>query len=132
MEVTIKAIILDKELRKFLIVRTRDGKITLPGGRMEKDEQPLDTLKRELKEEINLDELSYKVLFPIDAKRYKVKNTEKLAIYYLVLFKKGKIIPKNEINRVKWVNLQGRYPKWIKELITKVKKLLPLIKNLKS
>ncbi len=130
MEITIKAIILNKDLNKFLIVKTRDGKITLPGGRMEKDEQPIDTLKRELKEEINLDEFSYKILFPIDAKRYKVRNTEKLAIYYLLIYRKGKIMPKNEIERVKWVNIKGRYPRWIDELISKVKKLLPLIKNL--
>lgn len=112
-------IVLDKS--KILVLRIQtgchaEGKWDLPGGGLEKDEDPIDALKREVKEETNLDldEDSIKSLnqstnfdIPEDGVHAKWK-------YYIADAKNGNVV----LNPAKWLNGRPEHSeyKWLDNL----------------
>ncbi len=52
---SIKALILDETRTKFLLAKEDNGKSELPGGGLEWGEPPIVGLRREIKEEMNID-----------------------------------------------------------------------------
>lgn len=98
------AIIYNKDLNKVLLfnVEGRDF-FMLPGGRIEELEQSLDTIKREIKEEIGWDNITYKFLALseefVNDKGY---NNHQINIIY-------KAIYNDEIKEIKFKGLEGEW-----------------------
>ena len=67
------------------------GKLDFPGGTIEDDERPVDTLVREIKEEVNGDVSAFK-LFDVDSVvvDWKYENTE-IHMHHIGLFYKVKL-----------------------------------------
>lgn len=53
--ISAKALVLDETRTKFLVVQERDGRWELPGGGIDHGEVPVETIRREIKEEMGLD-----------------------------------------------------------------------------
>jgi 2'-deoxynucleoside 5'-phosphate N-hydrolase len=93
------------EKGEFLIVRKEKSETYInPGGRTEGNESYLDTLKRELKEELQVDVVSadyYKSYFAKSA----VHDPECSLTFHLFIVKwSGEIIPSNEIFKADWLS----------------------------
>jgi len=94
--VAVKLILRVKD--KILILKQPNGKFSLPGGRLEWKESPIDALKRELKEEIGYSLAINPSLSNIynyissDGKRHTV-----IIDYYLKLQKKPTIRPREKL-----------------------------------
>jgi len=69
---------------KLLFFRLKDGSSQLPGGHMEGEEQPLDTLRRELKEEMNYTLDREPTLLNVWTYVDKSKNIHRLTIAYVL------------------------------------------------
>ncbi|GIU68539.1 MAG: DNA mismatch repair protein MutT [Candidatus Pacearchaeota archaeon] len=99
-------IIFDSKTRKILIGKRKDEKDikgltwAFPGGRPEFGEELEEAIKREVKEETNLDVESLGVIF---AKTYPEKR-DLLAIYFLCEVVGGKLKPNEDFSEVKWVS----------------------------
>ena len=93
------------EKRRFLVERRRDdgdadpGLIEIPGGHVDKDETLEDALRREMKEELEIDVEKAKL---IQKSMYTATNGERQRIHYFhVEIWKGRILSK-EAERVYW------------------------------
>lgn len=99
-------IIFDSKTKKILIGKRKDPKDikglawAFPGGRPEFGEELEEAIKREVKEETNLDVESIGVIF---AKTYPEKR-DLLAIYFLCEVVGGKLKPNEDFSEVKWVS----------------------------
>ena len=96
------AIIYNKDLSKVLLFKVEDRDFyMLPGGRIEELEESKDAIKREIKEEIGLDNITYSFLALseefVNAKGY---NNHQINIIY-----KG--IYNDEIKNIKFKGLDG-------------------------
>lgn len=82
-----------------------DGKLDLPGGTIEMNEKPSEALIRELKEEVGISVLDFK-LFDVDSVSVKwdchneIINVHHIGIFYKVLNYDGDIIKDNIIDDV--------------------------------
>ncbi|MBA1314956.1 NUDIX domain-containing protein [Pseudomonas monteilii] len=94
--IKLRATIIYRKDGEVLFVRKRKAKWNLPGGRVERDETPLEAAMREMAEETGLafDELRYLTMFREDK-----------VIHYL--FEAGKADdkprPRNEIEACRWI-----------------------------
>ena len=82
-----------------------DGKLDLPGGTIEFNEKPVDTLKREFLEETGIDITEYKLFDansanPIWYYQNKIINVHHIGIFYKILKYKNKIKKKIKIDEV--------------------------------
>jgi 8-oxo-dGTP diphosphatase len=108
-------IIFDTKTKKILIGKRKDPKDikglrwAFPGGRPEYSEELEDAIKREVKEETNLDVESMGVVF---AKTYPEKR-DLLAIYFLCGIVGGREKANEDFSEVKWVS-----PKELKKYFT--------------
>ncbi|MEK6897203.1 MAG: NUDIX hydrolase [Nanoarchaeota archaeon] len=99
-------IIFDTKTKKILIGKRKDPKDikgltwAFPGGRPEYDEELEDAIKREVKEETNIDVESMGVVF---AKTYPEKR-DLLAIYFLCGIVGGREKANEDFSEVKWVS----------------------------
>lgn len=93
-------IVLNKQ-NNFIIVQLFDypSKWMLPGGRLEDDDDAIEGVKRELKEETNL---NIEVIFPVHAKRWGFKP-KKYAVFFLCRAVSGKIKLNHEVKEYKWI-----------------------------
>jgi 8-oxo-dGTP diphosphatase len=89
--------------KKFLAVKEY-GLDTLltPGGRVEEDESPEETLRRELKEEVNLDLISMRPFGIIKDKSIDRKEELTLETYFADV--NGNLKPDSEIEEFFWVD----------------------------
>jgi len=108
-------IIFDTKTKKILIGKRKDQKDikgltwAFPGGRPEYGEELEDAIKREIKEETNLDVESMGVVF---AKTYAEKR-DLLAIYFLCEIVGGNEKANEDFSETKWVK-----PKELKKYFT--------------
>ncbi len=88
--------------KKLLLVKKKDGDILIsPGGMIKGDETPEETLKRELKEELDVEFVDKKP-FGIftDKATYEDAN---LIMYAYFVETKGDLKPKSEIEKFEWI-----------------------------
>ena len=94
--IKLRATIIYRKEGEVLFVRKRKAKWNLPGGRVERDETPLEAAMREMAEETGLafDELRYLTMFREDK-----------VIHYLFEARKAddKPRPRNEIEACRWI-----------------------------
>lgn len=92
--------------KKLLMLTHESGPHNLlwtPGGGIEKDERPIDALKRELKEELDVEVVSYKFIIEILAKSPLFNNASRNKIYLVKI--KGKIKIEKGLKGV-WCNIK--------------------------
>ncbi|MBI4175697.1 MAG: NUDIX domain-containing protein [Candidatus Aenigmarchaeota archaeon] len=97
---------------KLLLIRRRwddvhkPDKWDIPGGRLEPGEDPFEGLKREVKEEINMDGLE--TLMPIEIKHFTRDDGQKITmIIFLCRISPGKIGLSKEHREYRWVDLHN-------------------------
>ncbi len=97
------------ENNKILLIKKKtgpyDGKLDLPGGTIEFNEKPYDTLKREFLEETGIDITEYELFDansanPIWYYQNKIINVHHIGIFYKILKYKNKIKKKIKIDKV--------------------------------
>ena len=94
----------DKILLIKKITGPYDGKLDLPGGTIEMGEKPIDTLKREMMEEVGIEILDYQ-LFDVDSISFDWKfndqiiNVHHIGIFYKIVHYQGMINNKIEITK---------------------------------
>ncbi|MFP3329998.1 NUDIX domain-containing protein [Pseudomonas sp. SIMBA_064] len=97
--IKLRATIIYRKDGEVLFVRKRKAKWNLPGGRVERDETPLEAAMREMAEETGLafDELRYLTMFREDK-----------VIHYLFEARKAddKPRPRNEIEACRWIKVR--------------------------
>jgi len=103
--IIVLGIIFDPKERKVLIGKRKKDtyieKLTwcFPGGKPEYGEELEESIKREIKEETDLD---VECLGPVFAKTYPEKR-DLIAVYYLCEMISGKEKPKHDFEEFKWV-----------------------------
>jgi 8-oxo-dGTP diphosphatase len=89
--------------RKFLAVKTSDdGVLITPGGRVEKNETPEETLRRELKEELNVKLISMKFFGTFKDKVYQNNDDLILETYFADI--SGVPKPGSEVEKFFWID----------------------------
>ncbi len=125
------AFVLSKDKRKVLVVYNKAGMWILPGGGVEEDEKPLDTLIREVKEETNRG-VHVNSVTPFFFQKTYIKDDNDLWKYsgtqvrYIVIVSEDNEFvsdPDGDILEAKWIDLKDfdKYVKWGKtnEMINK-------------
>lgn len=94
--IKLRATIIYRKDGEVLFVRKRNAKWNLPGGRVERDETPLEAAMREMAEETGL---------AFDGLRYLTMYREDKVIHYLFEARKAddKPRPRNEIEACRWI-----------------------------
>ena len=94
--IKLRATIIYRKDGEVLFVRKRKAKWNLPGGRVERDETPLEAAMREMAEETGL---------AFDELRYLTTYREDKVIHYLFEARKAddKPRPRNEIEACRWI-----------------------------
>jgi 8-oxo-dGTP diphosphatase len=116
--IAVKAFIVDKG--KLLIMRRRDdevhyaGKWDIPGGRLELGEDPVEGLRRETKEETNLD---IEILLPIGTRNFTRDDGQRITmIIFLCRPLSGDmVLSKEQHVEYKWVDATKKeeHPSWL-------------------
>jgi 8-oxo-dGTP diphosphatase len=120
----IAAIILKN--KKFLCVKEQDLDVLItPGGKQESKENDEETLKRELKEELNVDLISMKFLRTFKDKVYQNNDDLILKAYFANI--SGVPKPTSEIEKMFWVNSKF---KEIKLSTAIEKQIIPTLLNM--
>ncbi|MFJ4430613.1 NUDIX hydrolase [Pseudomonas sp. NPDC089395] len=94
--IKLRATVIYRKDGEVLFVRKRNAKWNLPGGRVERDETPLEAAMREMVEETGL---------AFDELRYLTMYREDKVIHYLFEARKAydKPRPRNEIESCRWI-----------------------------
>ncbi|MFJ4156662.1 NUDIX domain-containing protein [Pseudomonas sp. NPDC090233] len=94
--IKLRATVIYRKDGEVLFVRKRNAKWNLPGGRVERDETPLQAAMREMAEETGL---------AFDELRYVTVYREEKVIHYLFEARKAddKPRPRNEIEACRWI-----------------------------
>ena len=109
--IAITALIKNKEKTKILVIKRNKneiaypGKWAFPGGKLEKGETILDTLKREVKEEVGIDIEDYK-LFLKDYTFIRPDNHNVVGLSFLVIAKSDNVNLSKDFEDSKWVNIE--------------------------
>lgn len=129
--IAVKAFIVNDKEELLILKRDpndvyKPGKWDNPGGKLEKDEDLIAGLKRETKEETNLD---IEIILPLNVKTIKI-NEEMIVslIIFLCKPKSEKIILSEEHTEYKWVSIKdkkeiGKLEEYLIEDIQKYKEL---------
>lgn len=113
-EPTVCALVLDDERRVLLARRKFEpqaGKWDVPGGFLEEDEEPLDGLRRELREETGL-EMEPLELAGIWADRYGGSDdaTATLNLYWTARIVSGEPTAADDVSELRWFSLDDLPP----------------------
>ncbi|CAM3723272.1 MutT-like protein [Pseudomonas reidholzensis] len=94
--IKLRATVIYRKDGEVLFVRKRNSKWNLPGGRVERDETPLQAAMREMAEETGL---------AFDELRYLTEYREEKVIHYLFEARNSddKPRPRNEIDACRWI-----------------------------
>lgn len=94
--IKLRATVIYRKDGDVLFVRKRNSKWNLPGGRVERDETPIQAARREMAEETGLD---------FDELRYITAYREEKVIHYLFEARNAddKPRPRNEIEACRWI-----------------------------
>jgi len=99
------------------------GTWDIPGGRLEPGEDPAQGVKREAKEEVNLD---IEIILPIDVQHFTRQDGQVITmIIYLCRPVSEEVKLSEEHTEYKWVNLDNlddSFPKWIVPVLKNIKK----------
>lgn len=97
-EIAQRAVLYDRSSKKFLLMKYKeDTTWSLPGGRVNNGENPLEALEREINEELG--EIDYEVIKTIDAH----SSDDTFRIGYLVFYKDGEITLSDEHEEFSWL-----------------------------
>ncbi len=97
-EIAQRAILYDRSSKKFLLMKYKeDTTWSLPGGRVNNGENPLEALEREINEELG--EIDYEVIKTIDAH----SSDDTFRIGYLVFYKGGEVTLSDEHEEFAWL-----------------------------
>ena len=90
--------------KKLLMVRKyNEPHFIMPGGKIEKSEAPETTLRRELREELNVNLISMKFFATQEALHFKDKNKiVRMEMYFVEI--SGEPRATSEINEIKWID----------------------------
>ncbi len=101
--VSIKALVLDKSGRKFLILREDNGYWELPGGGFDWGENVSSCLRREIKEELNLvvTSIAKRPSYFLFGKN--MSDKQSVNIVYEIKLKNLKFRPSSEAEEIKFV-----------------------------
>jgi len=96
---------------KFLVVQRQpgegeyEGKWVFPGGKVEDNENPIETLFREIKEEVGI-EIGHKIGM-IRMYKFRRKTGENtVGIVFVGKYLKGKVVLDNDLSSYRWVILE--------------------------
>jgi len=104
--ISIKALILDENREKFLVVQEDNGKWEFPGGGLDFKESYVEGLKREIKEEMGL-EVTHISLNPVYFLTDQMLNGVWYAnVFYEVQLKDFNFIPSDECVALKFVKVE--------------------------
>ena len=98
--------LIEKSDKVLIVQRSRSDRYNkcaweLPGGKIEFGESIIDALRREVKEEVNLE---IDVLFPLTVSSRLRYNKHVIVIIFLCSYKSGWVKLSNEHSSFKWVN----------------------------
>jgi 8-oxo-dGTP diphosphatase len=105
---------------KLLIIKRRlddvhkPGQWDIPGGRLELGEDPIEGLKRETREETNLE---VDIVLPIEVRHFTREDGQKITmIIFLCRFLGGELKLSREHQEYEWVNIEkdtDKIPSWL-------------------
>ena len=97
--------ILSRDGEILLVQRPRYGDWSLPKGKLDRGESPLQAAVREVREETGF---RVKTMGFAGAFGYEVKGAPKVVLFWMMKpVKQGPIMDTNEICDVRWLNLRG-------------------------
>ena len=115
--------------KKALILKRRPndvhkpGKWDIPGGRLEKGENPHDGLKREVQEEVKMD---IEIILPVEVQHFFRDDKQKIALtIFICTTTTDEITLSEEHTEYKWLDLeteQSKFPDWLETTIEKINK----------
>ena len=92
-----------KNNKVLMVKKEGEPHFIMPGGKVLKGETPEQTLKRELKEELNVELISMKFFRTWEAPHFKDKNKiVKMETYFVEI--SGEPKETSEINEIKWID----------------------------
>jgi 8-oxo-dGTP diphosphatase len=102
------ALIMDDERRILITQRSQQGsspgKWEFPGGQLEKGELPSDALRREIKEEVDLDIITFEYLGDIHHSNDQQKLT--FFIYHVTCYQGEAVCKENQMD-LRWVDIRS-------------------------
>ena len=114
---------------KALLIKRRPNDVhkpaqwDIPGGRLEDGENPYDGLKREAKEEINMD---IDIILPVEVQHFVRDDGQKIALtIFLCTPLSEEITLSEEHTEYKWLDLEKeseQFPEWIQPSVEKINK----------
>jgi 8-oxo-dGTP diphosphatase len=101
--VSVKALVLDETRTKFLATLHTSGKWTVPGGGLDWKEDPIDGLKRELKEEMGLEAVSINLSPAYFSTCYREDDIWAACVFYETTLANLDFTPSLECQGIKFV-----------------------------
>lgn len=142
--ITQRAILYDRTNQKFLLAKCVDpeedfyqkcGPWEFVGGRVDKDEELLDAIGREIKEEAG--DIEFEIADPLGSILLEIKSRKVVLIGYLVNYLGGEIKLDKEHCESRWETAEEilenkEYKPWLKNFIKKAQGLIDSQKNLEG
>ena len=99
--ISAKALILDDQ-KRFLLVREENGLWEIPGGGIDHGEHPIETIKREIMEEMGLEVLDVNPTIQYFVIAKALDNVWKSSVFYLTKLKNLEFTPTEECKEIRF------------------------------